>query len=31
VFFVNYGTNGSSALKDVFKQFESDVADALLE
>jgi len=31
VFFVNYGTNGSSALKDIFKQFESDLADALLE
>jgi len=31
VFFVNYGTNGSSALKDVFKQFESDVADVLLD
>jgi D-alanyl-D-alanine carboxypeptidase len=31
VFFVNYGTNGSSALKDVFIQFESDIADALLE
>jgi D-alanyl-D-alanine carboxypeptidase len=31
VFFVNYGTNGSSALKDVFKQFESDLADVLLD
>jgi D-alanyl-D-alanine carboxypeptidase len=31
IFFVNYGTNGSSSLKQVFKDFESELADALLK
>jgi D-alanyl-D-alanine carboxypeptidase len=31
IFFVNYGTNGSSSLKQVFKDFESEIADALLK
>jgi len=31
IFFVNYGTNGNSSLKPIFRQFESDIADVLLE
>lgn len=31
VFFVNYGTNGESRLKQTFFDFESDLADALLQ
>lgn len=30
VFFVNYGTNGSSNLKPVFLDFESEIVDAML-
>jgi D-alanyl-D-alanine carboxypeptidase len=29
-FFVNYGTNGSSNLKEVFEDFESELADEIL-
>jgi len=29
-FFVNYGTNGSSNLKEVFEDFESDLVDEIL-
>jgi D-alanyl-D-alanine carboxypeptidase len=31
IFFVNYGTNGSSSLKQVFLDFESELTDALLK
>jgi D-alanyl-D-alanine carboxypeptidase len=31
IFFVNYGTNGNSNLKPVFLDFESDLADLMLE
>ncbi|HNW98905.1 MAG TPA: serine hydrolase [Bacteroidales bacterium] len=31
VFFVNYGTNGESALKQVFFDFESELVDKILE
>jgi D-alanyl-D-alanine carboxypeptidase len=31
VFFVNYGTNGESALKQVFFDFESELVDKVLE
>lgn len=31
IFFVNYGTNGESALRPVFRQFESELADIMLE
>lgn len=31
IFFVNYGTNGESNLKPVFKNFESEVVDLLLD
>jgi D-alanyl-D-alanine carboxypeptidase len=31
VFFVNYGTNGKSSLKQVFKDFENELADAVLQ
>lgn len=30
-FFVNYGTNGSSSLKEVFENFESELVDKMLE
>ena len=30
-FFVNYGTNGTTALKSVFEDFESDLVDKILE
>lgn len=31
VFFVNYGTNGESSLKQVFFDFESEIVDKILE
>lgn len=31
IFFVNYGTNGESALKQVFFDFESELVDKILE
>ncbi len=31
IFFVNYGTNGKSSLKQVFLNFESELADKVLE
>lgn len=31
VFFVNYGTNGSSSLKQVFFNFESDLVDLIID
>jgi D-alanyl-D-alanine carboxypeptidase len=31
VFFVNYGTNGDTQLRKVFRDFESDITDALLD
>jgi len=31
IFFVNYGTNGSSELKEVFLDFESELTDVLLQ
>jgi D-alanyl-D-alanine carboxypeptidase len=30
VFFVNYGTNGSSSLKPIFLDFESELTDVML-
>ncbi len=30
VFFVNYGTNGNSSLRQVFRNFESEIVDAML-
>jgi len=30
VFFVNYGTNGDSELRPVFRKFESDITDAVV-
>jgi hypothetical protein len=29
-FFVNFGTNGDSRLRQVFRDFESEVTDAML-
>jgi D-alanyl-D-alanine carboxypeptidase len=29
-FFVNYGTNGESNLKEIFEDFESELADEIL-
>lgn len=31
IFFINYGTNGESSLKEVVLQFESDLVDVLLQ
>ncbi|MFH2141752.1 MAG: serine hydrolase domain-containing protein [Bacteroidota bacterium] len=31
IFFVNYGTNGSSSLKQVFFDFENEIVDAIIE
>jgi D-alanyl-D-alanine carboxypeptidase len=31
IFFVNYGTNGKSSLKQIFRDFESEIAVALLK
>jgi D-alanyl-D-alanine carboxypeptidase len=31
IFFVNYGTNGSSSLKPIFLDFESELADVVLQ
>jgi hypothetical protein len=29
-FFVNYGTNGESDLREVFRDFEREITDAML-
>jgi len=30
VFFVNYGTNGDSKFRQVFRDFENEITDAML-